>query len=451
MVLAGCGSGEPGRDDAIRPPGGQRPEVSDQWPAVSDQMSGKVLPRESSESVGTAELRQRLRGEPIDGAASQDHGGEPWQLARKEGLPGPSSVDLGGGRGELRIPGEDSARAALPTEDSTSAVQSPASTDVLAESRGLPATASEDATTPEVSSKPEVRQGPLAGVTGSARQQEKNTLAVSPDGLPRSAGLGSSDSRGLQPDRSKADENRPASKPADTEPVPLVAAPDRLQRLHPSYPAWVDPVTRELVLIAQVCQNQVPLELFACVRGSKEHESILSVGCPAYVVHAGLLALGAREGSPVQFAPEFRPPSGSEIAVEVRWIDEQGNRRSAAGQDWIQDLSLMFRLFDGVSANSWDDELDPKDGWEAWQPMRLPWVFAGSAFVRDERTGRQVYLADQEGELICVSNFPAAVLDVPIESTAANAALLFRCYEERIPPIGTTVTLVLKPKPEAAR
>jgi hypothetical protein len=48
--------------------------------------------------------------------------------------------------------------------------------------------------------------------------------------------------------------------------------------------------------------------------------------------------------------------------------------------------------------------------------------------------------------LICVSNFPSAVLDVPIQSTDSNAALLFAAYTERIPPIGTPVTIVLAPK-----
>jgi hypothetical protein len=60
-----------------------------------------------------------------------------------------------------------------------------------------------------------------------------------------------------------------------------------------------------------------------------------------------------------------------------------------------------------------------------------------------------VYQADREGDLICVSNFPAAVLDLPIESTSENTELLFEAFTERIPPVGTAVTVILKPKKKA--
>ena len=225
---------------------------------------------------------------------------------------------------------------------------------------------------------------------------------------------------------------------------PLVDHPERLQLLHPQYLAWIDPVERVLVLVGEVCQQDVPLELFACSGRSKAHESVVWVSVAPYVVHAGLLALGAEAGSPVQFDPEFRPPTGSLIEITVRW-EEDGVRREVRAQDWVQDISGMYRMFEAVVANQFEDELHPHDQWDAWRSMDYPWVFAGSQFARDERTGREIYLADLDGELICVANFATAVLDVPIESSAANAALMFRCFAERIPPIGTPVTLILRP------
>ncbi|OHB82917.1 MAG: hypothetical protein A2V98_09195 [Planctomycetes bacterium RBG_16_64_12] len=99
-------------------------------------------------------------------------------------------------------------------------------------------------------------------------------------------------------------------------------------------------------------------------------------------------------------------------------------------------------------ANEFDDELNPADQPAAWKDMQYPWVFAGSQFVQDDRTGERYYQADAEGDLICVSNFPGAVLDVPIRSTDSNAALLFEAFTERIPPLGTPVTLILTPKLE---
>jgi len=205
---------------------------------------------------------------------------------------------------------------------------------------------------------------------------------------------------------------------------PLVEHPENLEKLHPSYPVWFDKANRSVVLVGAVCQRYVPLELFACLRGSKEHESVVAVPTQAYVVHAGLLAAGAEPGAPVQFRPEYVPPSGTEIKVDVIWKDDQGQVRRCRAQDWVRNA-------------------------ETGDAMTLRWVFAGSRFQSDETTGERLYLADMTGELICVSNFPSAVLDVPVRSTDADASLLFEAFAERIPPRGTPVTLVLTPKRDA--
>jgi hypothetical protein len=78
--------------------------------------------------------------------------------------------------------------------------------------------------------------------------------------------------------------------------------------------------------------------------------------------------------------------------------------------------------------------------------MSHPWVFGGSRILKDKETGETAYYADLTGELICVSNFAAAMLDVPMESTSSDADLLFETFTERIPPRGTPITLILTPK-----
>jgi hypothetical protein len=47
-----------------------------------------------------------------------------------------------------------------------------------------------------------------------------------------------------------------------------------------------------------------------------------------------------------------------------------------------------------------------------------------------------------------VSNFTNATLDVNGESANSNAALLYEAYAERVPPLGTEVTLELVPRLE---
>jgi hypothetical protein len=72
-------------------------------------------------------------------------------------------------------------------------------------------------------------------------------------------------------------------------------------------------------------------------------------------------------------------------------------------------------------------------------------VFAGSGFWTDPNTGQRHYQAES-GDLICVSNFSSATLDLTIQSSANNDALSFEAFTERIPPKGTPVTLVLTPQ-----
>jgi hypothetical protein len=78
------------------------------------------------------------------------------------------------------------------------------------------------------------------------------------------------------------------------------------------------------------------------------------------------------------------------------------------------------------------------------EQLNADWVFAGSGFWRDPADGTEHYQADG-GDMICVSNFPGAMLDLPIESSQSNEALLFQAFEGRVPPPGTDVELILAP------
>ena len=78
---------------------------------------------------------------------------------------------------------------------------------------------------------------------------------------------------------------------------------------------------------------------------------------------------------------------------------------------------------------------------------RIPGCSPAAGFTRTRTTKKQYYLAEA-GDFICVSNFPDAMLDLPIESTDSNDALEFEAFTEHIPPRGTKVTVVLAPEIE---
>ena len=196
--------------------------------------------------------------------------------------------------------------------------------------------------------------------------------------------------------------------------------PPGLHRLAKDADLWIDVKNKMVVVDGEIALRRGQLEMFACPKGTKEHESVVAVRSKAQYVHAGLLAIGAKTGKPVQFEPKYIPASGTKIDVWVLWKDKEGKNQRVRAQDWIR---------------------NGKTG----KQMVYDWVFAGSGFWKDPSDGRQFYYGDA-GDFICVSNFPSATLDLPIESSQANTSLMFEAYTERIPPRGTPVRLVLQPK-----
>lgn len=219
----------------------------------------------------------------------------------------------------------------------------------------------------------------------------------------------------------------PGSDPARAAEVEPAAGPPRpagLKRLAPDADVWIDPAAKAVVVGCSVAIDRGPIEYFACTKGTKEHESVVAARSPASLVHAALLAVGLVPGKPVSFQPEYVPASGPVVRVTMRWRDEDGSVREAAGQDWIRDTRTGGR-------------------------MREDWVFAGSSFWKDPTDGTEHYQADG-GDLICVSNFPTATLDIPVESSQSNDALLFEAFAGRVPPSGTPVDMVLSAAPAPA-
>lgn len=195
--------------------------------------------------------------------------------------------------------------------------------------------------------------------------------------------------------------------------------PPATVRLDPKDRVWADKKNRRVIVDGYIALREGPLEMLACLVGTKEHESIVATFCKAQTVHAGLLAVGAEQGKPVQWEPTFRPPTGSEIQVTALWVDKAGQKKNIDARQWVKVVDTENEVLD------------------------TNFVFAGSLFWDDPDSRKKVYQAES-GDLICVSNFSTATLDVPIESSKVNSGLMFMAFTDRIPPQGTPVRLVLQ-------
>ena len=201
--------------------------------------------------------------------------------------------------------------------------------------------------------------------------------------------------------------------------VAAAEEPKGLTPLDPEQPIWIDAVRKRVVLVGKVCLREGQLEMLVCPSGTKEHESVLSVPVEPYKVHAALLAVGAEPGNPARFVPAYQSARGTQVDIWLFWTGEDGERKRCRAQDWVRYAGKETTL-------------------------EHSWVFGGSGFWTDEVSGKRHYQAEA-GDLICVSNFPTAMLDLPIESSATAGQLAFEPFTERVPPLGTPVTIVLKP------
>ncbi|PQO25452.1 hypothetical protein C5Y96_24225 [Blastopirellula marina] len=231
--------------------------------------------------------------------------------------------------------------------------------------------------------------------------------------------------------------------PAETEKDDVKPAEEKepgkaaIRKLMPNMPVWIDTKRKMVILDGEICLRRGSLEMFACLRGTKEHESVVAIAADAYVVHAGLLAIGAEQGKPVEFDPEYQAPSGQKIDVLVQWKDADGKLQTRKAQDWVRDARTKKVMnYDWVFPGSyfWKDvslEAVQKAKEEGIDPDTLP--------------GKMVYAAEG-GELICVSNFKSSMMDLPVPSTDANNDLWFEAFTENIPAEGTKVRLFLIPQ-----
>ena len=257
----------------------------------------------------------------------------------------------------------------------------------------------------------------------------------------------------------------------------------------------LDAKRKILTVKSRVVLRQGMLEMLLCKAHTKEHESILAFDGHAFILHAGLVALGVDPGTPVQFQPDFKTPEGPKLKIELVWTGNDGKEHRADARSWVrhsihryfgeplealppglvlpQDSDLRYDKINkqlswyGPMTVKQRDELLALSRDETFRkavqtfydrgqsrPMETDWVFVGSMFARDEESGRKVYLAES-GDVICVANFPTAMIDVAAQSSATGQEnLLFEAWTERIPAVGTAVQVQITPvvdEPEAGK
>ncbi len=201
---------------------------------------------------------------------------------------------------------------------------------------------------------------------------------------------------------------------------PLVA--DHWVRMNPGFEVWLDAKDKQVIVGGRISLRDGVLEMFACPMGTKTHESIVGTLSDAQTVHLGLVGVGAIPGKPAKWTEEtgLVTAQGPKCEIKVLWTDPEGTQQTVLAKEMVQDR---------VTGST----------------LQHDWVFCGShVWVDPGDPSYREYQADH-GDMICVSNFPSAMLDLNVESSATNSGLLFTANPDKVPALGTPVLIFIKP------
>lgn len=215
----------------------------------------------------------------------------------------------------------------------------------------------------------------------------------------------------------------------------------------------IDPEEWCVDVESEVCLHHGLLEFIACTKGSKEHESIITIKAKPRDIHTALLLLGAKPGSPAhqKAGNEERtrwisvPPSGHpvEVSLVVPGQDGKGKERE------IKDFVAGRENPDDASHFEPNDSNEEAPENEDRFPTNT-FLFAGSILenLAEGQKGPRTYLADMSGSVISISTFGDELLCLPGIHGQGNDTLRWSVDPTHLPKVGEKVILRLRPKRE---
>lgn len=177
----------------------------------------------------------------------------------------------------------------------------------------------------------------------------------------------------------------------------------------------------QVEVAAEVILRRGELELFAYSRAPtpKEHETILVLDARPEAIYQALGLIGLTPGAPMSYdgrTQKVTPPTGDPVDVRVRHASEAGGMVEVSACEWMWDLNRRA-------------------------PMRQShWLFTGSKRLENGR-----FFANVDGTTVSVVNFDSALLALPELHSESDANLWLAARTDVIPPVGTKVTLILRP------
>lgn len=174
----------------------------------------------------------------------------------------------------------------------------------------------------------------------------------------------------------------------------------------------VDPATRTVSVDGWVNQVSGPIELLACGKAGKTHESVFVLDVNPLDLQTGLLLLGLKPGTPPTGLGEG-PPGGPDLEIRVEW-KEKGKLRTLPAERFVLNLETKKPL------------------------TAVPWLFTGSVIEDGE------FKALAEESLVATYWDPWAIINLGA-ACGTNDEILY-VNPRTVPPLNTPITMRFQPR-----
>jgi len=185
----------------------------------------------------------------------------------------------------------------------------------------------------------------------------------------------------------------------------------------------------EVRVPARLCLREGMLEYFACLKGGKEHETLLSLvgSVPADArrpkdfgakLNTAIQALGFKRGRPIRFSPAgTKPATGEPVYLFVEWT-------SGGKTELVRAEDLVWNRVEN-------------------RPMeRGRWVYVGSSYLPGDEAGTFDFAADLTAEAVATYSAPNTIIDNT--EPGAQDDTVFLAATPRIPEDVVHATLVIR-------
>ncbi len=204
----------------------------------------------------------------------------------------------------------------------------------------------------------------------------------------------------------------PPGPPPDQKTLPVPSIRRLGEGIYRLANITIDKKKGEVKVPGRVNMQEGLVELLACGRWGKLHESVLVIDVEPYYFQLALLLLGLEPGNkPLAYQGDPHTPQGDYVDILVEWRENGKSVKKRAEE-------LVFNRATGKSMK------------------RTHWVFTGSIIQNG------IFIAQVEQSLVTTFHDPATIIDNPLP--AGGDDTLYYANKRVVPPVGTPVTMIVK-------